>query len=383
MSDHPLLIDTADGLEHLARALRGSPWLAVDTEFLRERTYHPRLCLVQVATDDLVACIDPLAIDDLDPLWQRLLDPATVVVLHAARQDLELVYHLTGRLPAQVFDTQLAATVLGQGDQVGYARLVKDLLDIDLDKSQTRTDWCRRPLTRAQLDYAADDVRHLRTIYHAQRRQLAELGREDWLTADFAALGDPDAYRPDPRGAWQRVRGQQKLKPRQRAVLRELAAWRERLAEASDRPRRWVMKDDTLLALASQQPRDRGDLERVRGLDAATRDRHGDALLAAIADGRAVPGTDLPRVPRGPRLDEAQQALADTLMAVVRITGEANAISPSALASRKDLERLVAGDPDVPVLGGWRERVVGGDLRRLLAGDAALRVRDGRLELEP
>lgn len=378
-----ILIDTQEGLDALVDDLHGQSWLTLDTEFMREKTYHPRLCLLQLASEDLVACIDPLAIDDLDPLFELIEDPAITKVLHAAHQDLEILHHLRGRVPENLFDTQIAATVLGQGEQVGYARLVENLLGRQLDKSQTRTDWCRRPLTRKQLGYAADDVRYLRDIYRLQLEALDRLGRHDWLTEDFARLSDPARYQVDPDRQWRRVKGMQKLRPRQRAILQQLAAWRERQALASNRPRRWILKDEPLLDLAMQAPEDRKELAAIRGLPEATVERHGDTLLDCIRQGRELPREDWPELPRRPHLDEHQQALVDLLMAVVRTQADRHEVNASVLVSRKDMERLVTGDRAIPLLEGWRLRVAGQSVEDLLAGEIALTVEEGRITALP
>src|SRR5215469_11566836 len=203
MSDPYLYVDTPQALESLCARLRGQPWIAVDTEFMRERTYYPELCLVQVATDEVVACVDPLALPSLEPLLKLLLDERMVKVLHAARQDLEIFFHLSGKVPQPVFDTQVAARFLGLPDQVGYGAAVQSLLGITLDKSHARTDWARRPLPPAALDYAADDVRHLRELYHRMQAELAARGRADWAGPELKALVDEKLYRPNPEGAWE------------------------------------------------------------------------------------------------------------------------------------------------------------------------------------
>ena len=231
-----LYVDTPQALTQLCKQLQHSPWFALDTEFIREKTFYPRLCLLQVANTQHLACIDVLALNDLSPLLDILYDPASTKVLHSAHQDLEIFYHLRGALPTPIFDTQLAATLLGLGEQIGYAALVKTLLKIDLDKSQTRTDWSCRPLDPAQLSYAADDVRYLGQIYQQQRQELEQRQRLDWLTEDFTALCDPARYRVDVDQAWQRIKGQQRLRGVQLAVLRTLAAWREQRASSLDRP---------------------------------------------------------------------------------------------------------------------------------------------------
>lgn len=369
-----LYIDTPAELEALCTRLRGHPWLAIDTEFIRERTYRARLCLVQVASEDDIACIDTLALDSLDPLIERLLDPTVTKVLHAARQDLEIFHDLTGgRVPAPVFDTQLAATLAGFGDQIGYAELVKRLLGVSLDKSQSRTDWSARPLDDEQLRYAADDVRHLREVYTLLRDRLESAGRLEWLEEDFAALADPAQYRSDPDSAWRKVRGANQLRGTQLAVLRALAAWRERQAEAADRPRRWILDDAALLALAKSSPTRREQLGKVRGLGESWIRRHGGDLLELIRAAReAGPGQEA--APRRPRpLTLPEEARVDALMALVRLQANEHDVAPATLATRRDLEALIRGEEDVALRRGWRHGLVGKLLDRFLSGDARLR----------
>lgn len=379
-----LYIDTATDLEALCARLREHSWLTLDTEFIREKTYRARLCLVQVASDDDVACIDALALDDLGPLLELLLDPTITKVLHAARQDLEIFHDLAGgRVPAPIFDTQLAATLAGFGDQVGYAELVRRLLGVDLDKSQARTDWSARPLDPEQISYAADDVRHLREVYAQLRDRLTASDRLGWLDDDFATLVDPDTYRSDPQSAWRKVRGGNQLRGRQLAVLRALAAWRERTAAAADRPRRWIMDDAALLALARSSPARREQLAKVRGLGEALVRRHGSDLLELIHDARNADTTGESPPPRPRPLTAAEEAGVDALMALVRLQAHRHEVSPATLATRRDLEALLRGEPELPLMTGWRRGLCGELLEAFLAGGVRLRFGSGGLVMEP
>jgi ribonuclease D len=377
-----LFIDTPEQLDALCTQLRGQAWLAVDTEFIRERTYRAQLCLVQVATAEVVACIDTLALDDLGPLVGLLLDPATVKVLHAARQDLEIFHDLAGgQVPMPVFDTQLAATLAGFGDQVGYADLVRKLLGVQLDKSQARTDWSARPLDPEQLSYAADDVRHLGTAYLRLLEHLDRTGRSDWLATDFERLGDPAQYRSDPESAWRRLRGANQLRGRQLAVLQALAAWRERRAAESDKPRRWILDDATLLALARSAPTRRDQLAKVRGIGDGLVRRHGGDLLQLIRTAREV-SPPAAVIARPVRLGAAEEACVDALMALLRLLADRHGVALATLATRRDLENLVRGERDLPLLQGWRHGLAGEALDRFLAGDGLLACRDGELAWE-
>ncbi|HLW74406.1 MAG TPA: ribonuclease D [Gammaproteobacteria bacterium] len=377
MADDSLYIDTPAALESLCARLKGTPWLAVDTEFMRERSYYPELCLVQVATDDTVACIDPLALPSLAPLLTVLLDMGTVKVLHAARQDLEIFFHLTGKVPQPVFDTQVAARFLGLPDQAGYGAVVQSLLGITLDKSHARTDWARRPLPPAALEYAADDVRHLRTLYHRMQSELAARGRAGWADPELKALADDKLYRPDPDSAWNRIRGIQRLKPKALAPAKALAAWRERTAMAENRPRQWILKDEALLGLALHPPADLAALAAVRGVGESLTKRHGVELLKLLGDGGAPEERRKPEAPLATR----QEALVDALVALVRLKAAAGQVSSASLATRAELERLVRGERDLPVLKDWRLAMAGQSLLDFLAGGHALTAVDGGLEV--
>ncbi len=374
-------IDTPEALQALCQQLSQVEWFTLDTEFLRESSYRARLCLLQVATPELVACIDPLPLPDLEPLFELLFDRSITKVLHSAHQDLEIFYDLTGQVPGPIFDTQIAATLLGQGDQVGYGALVKEVVGIELEKGQSRTDWCRRPLDNAQLDYAADDVRHLRQVYLHQRQQLAELGREQWLAEDFAALEDPGRYSNPPQQAWLRIKGSNRLRAGQLAVLQALAAWREQQAKENDKPRRWILKDEVLVDLARILPDKPQQLSKIRGLDDNTLRRHSDTLLAEIARAKQLPKEQWPSPKTGPRLPPEQEPLVDVLMALLRQRCQQQQISPGAVAGRRELERLVMGEQELNLQQGWRAAVAGEALQRLLNGELALMVIDGQLDV--
>lgn len=364
MSD--LYIVDQPALNDFCADLRGASWLALDTEFIRERTYYPQLCLIQIASADRVACIDPLALPSLDPLLDLLYNPATTKVLHAAPQDLELFYHLRGAVPAPIFDTQLAALALGQGHQIGYAALVQQVLGVELDKAHTRADWRRRPLAPEWLTYAADDVRYLPELYRRQRTALEERGWLDALAEDFQALCHADRYRLQPDEAWRRIREHHRLGGVQRAALRALAAWREEQASIHDRPRRWILDDITLLELARRLPENLEQLQRIRGLPATTRQRQGDALLARIAVARAEPPERWPARLRRPRLGPAQSRRVDELLDLVAVRAQECGIPSQVCADRRDVENLLLG-MDSPLRRGWRAAVVGRELQARLA----------------
>lgn len=364
-------IDTPGALHRFLERSATAHSIALDTEFIREKTYYAKLCLVQIAAGEHIACIDPLAIENLEPLWERLESPETLVLLHAGRQDLEVIFQASGRIPEPVFDTQIAAALCGYGDQTGYGALVKTVLDIELDKSMSRADWARRPLPADALDYAADDVRHLHALHEHLVARLAALGRESWLAPELAGLTNPAHYSPDPAEAWRRIRGTARLKPKEIAILKSLAEWREQEAMRLDRPRQWLLKDDTLVFLAQRPPRNTAELAAVRGIDERFVGHNGEALVHLIAHARnSVPPEDLP-VDK-PRLTPAQEAQTDLLMAALRAIAEENSLAPASIANRKELERLVRGERELDVLSGWR---------RAAAGERLLDIAEGRIAI--
>jgi ribonuclease D len=377
-----LYIDTPEQLATLCEQLRRHDWLTLDTEFLREKTYRSRLCLLQVANPDVIACVDPLALEgDLDPLLDLFYDPAITKVLHAAHQDLEIFYDLRGAVPAPIFDTQIAATLLGQGEQIGYGNLVKTMLGIELDKAHARADWCHRPLDAAQLDYAADDVRYLREVYLKQKQQLDEMGRSEWLQSDFAEMTDPARYSNPPEDAWLRLKGSNRLKGVQLAILQALAGWREEQAQRSDRPRRWIVKDEVLLDMAKLMPPSLDKLRRIRGLEESTTQRHGETLLKLIAEARQLPKEQWPMAKEGKRLPPQKEPLVDMLMALLRERCQQQNISPGAVGGRREIELLLLGKRDIPLLQGWRGAIAGEALQQLLDGKLALMVEEGRISV--
>ena len=374
-------IDDQSGLNDLCAVLSRAPWFAIDTEFLREKTYYPKLCLLQVATPGHVACIDPLALDDMTLLLDVIFDSSITKVMHAARQDMEIFYHLRGAVPAPVFDTQVAALLLGLPDQVGYGGLVQELLGVKLHKLHSRTDWSQRPLDEAQLQYAADDVIYLAQAYQLIQEKLGESGRLDWLTDDLQALSDPALYAAHPDSAWLRVKGANKLSGDALAVLQALAAWRESKAQTLDRPRGWLLRDDVLLDIARHRPATSVSLGKIRGLHENSVRKHGDELLALVEKAAGTRPAPFPRRKLRQRLTPAQDAAVDVMQAVVRLVGEENRINPAVLANRNQLEQLLLGNTDVPVLQGWRRQLAGERLQGFLDGKLNIRMSAGELSI--
>lgn len=359
-------ISNPDQLAALCDRLRRADWIALDTEFMRERTYFARLCLVQVASDEVLACIDPLALESLDPFLDLLQQSPAHKVLHAARQDLEIVHDLRGRLPEPIFDTQIAAALLGHGEQIGYAGLVEAILGHRLPKGHARTDWARRPLRPEQIRYALEDVIHLGPLYRHLAARLRERGRLEWLQAESRALTDPATYHNAPEEAWRRVRGAGRLGGQELAVLATLCAWRETRARERDLPRRWVLDDAIVLELARRQPASDAALGEIEGLGARMRERQGARLLELIREGRALPPEQRPQVARQEPLTGLQSRRLKALLTLIRERAAAVEVAPTLLGTRADAERLARGAQDSPLLRGWRRDALDCDVRSWL-----------------
>jgi ribonuclease D len=362
-----MLVTTPDQLAAAVFRLEGARRFAIDTEFMRESTYFPQLCLVQVASDTDCYLVDPLAGLDLAPLLAALGDRSKPKILHAARQDLEVLLNVGGRVPGPLFDTQVAAALLGFPPQVGYAELVARQLGHSIDKAQTRTDWSRRPLSDAQLAYAADDVHHLMQLHAQLAAALEAQGRMTWLAEECAALEDPGLYRTEPAEAWKRLKGLGRMSPGEQSTARALAGWREQRAIAADKPRGWIITDEALLALATLGPATTDELEQVRSLPPAVVRKRGDELLALIRaaresgdDGSSLPMPQRPTPEQTRRIGQLQQRVRDVAVSL--------GISPEVLATRRDVEALVLGSPGhSALLRGWRRDAIGTQLIELLA----------------
>jgi ribonuclease D len=373
-----ITITTTEALAEFCARATAHPYVTVDTEFLRERTYYSKLCLVQLAVpgeeaEDAVL-VDPLAEGlSLEPLYDLFRDPGVVKVFHAARQDLEIFFVDAGVIPTPLFDTQVAAMVCGHGDQVGYETLVRKIARADLDKSSRFTDWSRRPLSEAQKKYALGDVTHLRRIYEVLAAELEETGRGPWVEEEMAVLKDPATYRVEPSEAWLRVKTRTSS-GKFLAVVKELARFREGYAQSRDIPRSRVFKDDALLELASTKPADMTDLSRSRLLlREARRGEIAEGILAAVKAGLETPAEQMPKVPDNGR-DKLQvnPALADLLRVLLKARSEDTKVAQRLIANAADLDLLAAGRRDVAALKGWRAEVFGNDALRLCEGKLAL-----------
>lgn len=370
-------ITTTEDLRSFCDKAKGQAYVTVDTEFLRERTYYSKLCLIQLAlpgrdTDDAVL-VDPLVDGlSLDPLMDLFRDETIVKVFHAARQDLEIFFIDHGVIPQPLFDTQVAAMVCGFGEQVGYETLVKRIAKQQLDKSSRFTDWSRRPLTEAQKTYALADVTHLRQIYEFLNKKIEDSGRVRWVQEEIAILSDPDTYVTRPRDAWKRVKTRSNS-ARFVAIVQELAAFREEFAQNRNVPRNRVYKDDALVELASTKPSNMGDLGRSRLLlREARKGDIADGILAAVKAGLERPNDSLPVLPREKDKLQVNPALADLLRVLLKAKTESSGVASKLIATTSDLDQIAAGERDVAALSGWRREVFGEDALRLCNGEVAL-----------
>jgi ribonuclease D len=356
----PIITTSADLIELGAR-LSAQPRVGLDTEFLRERTYRAQLCLVQVAAVEVAACVDPLALPDLGALAQVLTAPAVVKVMHASRQDLEVLLPVVG-LTRPVFDTQIAASIAGLPAQIGYADLVRRLLGHELSKAHTRTDWSRRPLSAEQIEYALDDVHYLLPLADLLQEQIHALGRSQWLAEELRSLDDPAALSIDPQSAWQRLKGLNNLDPARMRLARALAAWRERSAIEHNRPRGWILDEPVLREIITQVPRTLEALEAIPGMPPGLAKRRGAELLACVASAEVPEPT--PPLPPRTRPDPVKTALVKHLSGIIQSVATELRVAPELLATRRDLEQLADGHQEAAVLSGWRRAVLG---ERLLA----------------
>lgn len=369
-------IDTQETLEQFVETISEYEWIAIDTEFIREKTYFSNLCLLQIATKDHLACVDPLAIDDISSLKKVLLNPAIIKIIHAAHQDQEIFYNLFGEAPTPIFDTQPAAAVLGIGDQIGYAKLIEEFLGISLDKTQSRTDWSRRPLSQKQLDYAIDDVRYLREAYPIIVEKLKAQSRLEWLQSDFDRYTQASTFEPKPMEMWKKVKGHQRLKPLQLTIVQQLAAWRETLAIQKNLPRRWMMTDDLIIDLALQQPSNEGELGNMRTIRAKQHSRYFKDWLACIDQVQELDQEDWLRLPKFRKPSSDQVLLVDLLMLVVRKQAARHHISAPLITSRKKLEKLVISG-ETQLADDWRGALVNPLIADILSGDAQFFVENG------
>ena len=381
---HPLITDSRS-LADLCARLAQSPYVAVDTEFMRENTYWPVLCLIQIADDKEAAAIDPMADGiDMTPLLDLMVNNHDVLkIFHAGGQDLEIVHNLTGKTPYPLFDTQIAAMALGMGEQVGYQNLVESWMGVKLDKGARFTDWARRPLDKRQIDYAIGDVTYLVQIFPKLLEKLKRTGRGDWLDQEMERLGDPTSYVNDPEQAWQRVKVPSR-KPDVLGRLKALAAWREREAQGKDLPRGRIMKDETLADVASHPPKEQRDLAKVRGLSQSWAGNDiGARLMAALEASAPMTDDEMPaREDRKPGLGKDGALVADLLKLLLKIRSKETDVAPKLIARTDELELLAAGRREgLSILEGWRYEQFGRDALDLVEGRTGFAVQGGKLKM--
>ena len=358
-----MIVNTPEGLATLCSRLHSAAWLALDSEFMRERTYYAQLCLLQVATPDMLACVDPLSVD-IAPLLDLIYAPQRLKIVHAARQDLEVLYDIRGAVPENIFDTQVAAAYIGFDDQIGYGALVEAICGVALAKAHTRTNWAQRPLSDAQLIYAEDDVRYLGAVHAHLSEELNRRGRLGWPQAEFAALTDHGLYRNDPAEAWRRVKNGYQLDAAGQVRLRELCGWREQRARSLNLPRSWVARDPLLYELARRAPAGLAALAAIEGMDAQTLERHGTEMVTALARARDFPEVKVWTEP--PPLTRPQAECCKRVMERVRECARQHGISAGLLTTRREVERLVLGDTDIPLMHGWRRELAGAGVLEML-----------------
>jgi len=375
-----MYISTFDELVEFCERVSSSGVLAVDTEFLREKTYHPKLCLIQVATDQEAAAIDPLLIDDLEPLRALMADETKTKVFHACGQDIEVLEDCFGFVPRPLFDTQLAAAFLGHRMQLGLAALVREYEGVSLAKADGLTDWSKRPLDEDQLRYAEEDVIYLPAIYNKMIRRLVELDRLSWIEPEIESMVTALENRRDPEEAFRHLKRATSLTRRQLAVAREVCAWRERSAERRNLPRKWVLSDEVIVELCKGTPHTPARLRRIRGTEQLS-DKDVRQLIEAIRAGCSCRPEDYPRVHHRPRISAEADSIVDLMYAMLRLCSERCGVALPLIATREDLHALAAGKKSSPLLEGWRYEEAGKQLQGLLSGEMGLTIKDGHVEV--
>lgn len=373
-------IEDQRALDRFIERAKGSKVLALDTEFLREKTYYPKVCLIQAATDDEIWIIDPFALDDLTPLGELLSDESIMKIFHAATQDIEILLRVTGSVPWPLFDTQIAAALLGYSHQVGLAQLVSSICGVTLKKSDSFTDWSRRPLTKSQLEYAAGDVAFLPEVYECMCALLKEKGRAEWLEPDFRELANEEHYVVDPRRRFRHLKRGNQLSRRQLGAARELAAWRERRAQQMDIPRKWVLSDEQIVEACRKEARTIDELFLIRGMREKLSTRDAREVASLMARGYDLPEDELPSLDRPASSEPNVDSALDLMLALTRLVARENDIAMQTLASNADLTNLARGHVEESgLLKGWRGALIGEKLLRLLDGKMSLSLQDGDL----
>lgn len=375
-----VFISTQSELEAFVKRAQQHKFVAVDTEFIREKTYFPQLCLVQLATPQEIALVDPITMSNLSPLAELMQDTTVTKIFHACDQDLEVLQHELQVRVEPVFDTQIAAGFVGQSHQAGYGSLVEHYCGVHLRKSAVLTDWSLRPLNQEQLGYAEDDVRYLPKIYTTILNELIAKNRLAWVTPEIAQLTDPARFDRDPRTAYKRLRRQGTLTRRQMAIAREVCAWREKRAMGANVPRKWILSDEVVIELCRLAPHNPSRVRQIRGAETlSTADAQ--LLVAAISKGKACPAEKLPETHRKTSSNTQVEGVIDLMYALVRRTAEKNGVAAQLIANRDDLHTFMKGDTTCALASGWRYELVGKQLSQLLSGQIGITVKDGHIEI--
>ena len=377
-----LYIDSNKMLSEFCDKIENAEFCAIDTEFVREKTYYPILSLIQIATEAQMACIDPLVVDNFEPLVKLIQNQDLIKVFHSPSQDLEILFQQFSVMPRPVFDTQLAAAVLGYDHQIGYADLVEQITGVKLEKKHTRANWNRRPLSQDEIDYAMDDVRYLLPVYRNLISELEDKNRYAWIENDLLAITSISNYEIEAAELWKRLKGVQKLKGVELEIARHLCQWREEMAQHKNLPRRWVVKDEFIIEIARLKPSKLTDFDSIRDVNEKFVKRHGDRLLKIVRIALKTPASEWPELDNKQALSTHQQALGDCLMGLCRIAAEDNRIALATLATRKDIDNLIINRKNSRLSQGWRFNMIGEKLLNFIFGQTVLEVRDNRIEFD-
>ncbi len=376
-------IDSSAQLAEFCGKINNAGYCAIDTEFVREKTYYAILALIQVASEKHMACIDPLTIDNFDPFIALIQNRDLVKVFHSPSQDLEILFQRFSCMPQPVFDTQLAAAVLGYDHQIGYADLVNQITGVKLEKKHTRANWSRRPLAGDEINYAMDDVRYLLPVYQTLKAELEDKKRYAWIEKDLLAMTSISSYQIETADLWRRLKGVQKLRGVELQIARHLCQWREQMAQQKNLPRRWVVKDDLIIEISRLKPSKVIDLDSIRDVNEKFIEKHGNRILQIVATAQDTPTSKWPQHDVKQSLSTPQQALGDCLMALCRIIAEDNQIAVATLATRKDIDNLITDRKNSRLSQGWRFSLAGEKLLNFLHGQSALSVSNEEIRLSP
>lgn len=374
-------IDSDQKLADFCASIEAADYCAIDTEFVREKTYYPVLALIQIATEQHMGCIDPLAFDDFEPLKKLLQKTDLIKVFHSSSQDLEILFQSYEQVPTPVFDTQLAAAVLGYSHQISYADLVLDITEVRLEKKYTRANWVNRPLTEGELDYAMDDVRYLMPVYRHLKSELASKNRSAWIEKELQSMSVESTYQIDTSLLWKKLKGVQKLKGLQLQIASLLCAWREVLAQQKNLPKRWVIKDELIIDIARLKPGSAAELATIRDATDKFVQQHAQTVLDFIERAQTIEPTQWPKHEKAKILTPGQQSIADCLIAMCREIAEQNNIALATLATRKDIDNLITNRKNSQLAQGWRFEMAGEKLLDFIHGQTAIAADDKGIQL--